>query len=84
MTTDMNKLDTKDLALAIMYQELLNIDISKITKELLTHTEEQKIKNIIKNHRKQLVSSLNDSEIINFETAEDMINYIKKEKYERF
>ena len=84
MTTDMNKLDTKDIASAIMYQELLNIDISKITKELLTHTEEQKIKNIIKNHRKQLVSSLNDSEIINFETAEDMINYIKKEKYERF
>ena len=84
MTTDMNKLDTKDLALAIMYQELLNIDISKITKELLTHTEEQKIKNIIKNHRKQLVSSLNDLEMINFETAEDMINYIKKEKYERF
>lgn len=84
MTTDMNKLDTKDIASAIMYQELLNIDISKITKELLTHTEEQKIKNIIKNHRKQLVSSLNDLEMINFETAEDMINYIKKEKYERF
>ena len=84
MTTDMNKLDTKDIASASMYQELLNIDISTITKELLTHTEEQKIKNIIKNHRKQLVSSLNDSEMINFETAEDMINYIKKEKYERF
>lgn len=84
MTLDMNKLDTKDLATAIMYGLLKDIDVKTITDSSLTNTEEQKVKNILQNHLKQLVTGMNDKEIINFHSIPKMVNYIKKEKYERF
>lgn len=40
MTLDMNKLDTKDLATAIIYGLLKDIDVKTITDSSLTNTEE--------------------------------------------
>ena len=84
MTLDMNKLDIKDLATAIMYGLLKDIDVKTITNSSLTNTEEHKVKNILQNHLKQLIASMNDKEIINLHSIPETVNYIKKEKYERF
>lgn len=80
---EMNKIDTKDLALGIIYENLFNIDLSSVS-DIISHSEEQKLKNIIKNHRKKLISDMNDLEILNHSSLNDKINYIKKEKYERY